>query len=653
MSDGSVTIDTILNTDGAKKGLGSLQGILGKVETGIGTAFKAGATAIAGVSTAISGAVGYGAKYNATIEQYATSFEVMTGSVEKATEVTEKLKKIGAETPFEMTDLADTTQLLMNYGFTADDAMSKMQMLGDISQGSADKMNRIAMAYGQMSSAGKVQLEDVKQMIEAGFNPLQEISQSTGESMESLYDRISKGTISVDEITASMERSTSAGGKYFQSMQKQSQTVSGQISTLKDNASQLLGSLSSNFSTALGGQILPMLNEMTGGLQEAFNTGGIEGFVSALGPALGNITTQIANQLPSIIQTGTSIITSLLTGIQQNLPQILLGASQILTSLIQGIITILPQLMPIALQILQTLITTILQNLPLILNAGIQLITQLITGIAQMIPQLVPQMIDCLMTIINTLLDNIDLIIDAGIQLIISLAEGLLNAIPQLIEKIPIIIQKLVQAIINNLPKIIEMGIRLLVELGAGLIAAIPQLIAMIPQIISAIINAFLETDWGAVGLQLLQGLLNGFSNAGNIIWNAIKKVGNSMIDGIKSFFGIHSPSKVFMALGKYLPQGFAVGINKESKSAIKSTQKLNNAILDNFNLNNMYSKMRSAVALQTSRIATNLSTTANVSKSLNANITVEGSDIYMDSTKVGRAVTPTITRTLKGAGAY
>ena len=554
MSDGSVTIDTILNTDGVKKGLGSLQGILGKVGSGITTAFKVGATAIAGVSTAISGAVGYGAKYNATIEQYATSFEVMTGSAEKATEVTEKLKKIGAETPFEMTDLADTTQLLMNYGFTADNAISK-----DISQGSADKMNRIAMAYGQMSSAGKVQLEDVKQMIEAGFNPLQEISQSTGESMESLYDRISKGTISVDEITASMERSTSAGGKYFQSMQKQSQTVSGQLSTLKDNTSQLLGSLSSNFSTALGGQILPMLNEMTGGLQEAFNTGGIEGFVSALGPALGNITTQIANQLPNIIQMGTNIITSLITGIQQNLPQLAQSAISIVNSLL----------------------TFLLQNLPLILNMGMQFILQLILGIAQNLPQLIPQALECILTIVQGLIDNIDLLIDAGIELIIGLAEGLINAIPVLIEKIPVIIQKLIQAIINNLPKIIEMGIRLLVELGAGLIAAIPQLIAMIPQIISAIINAFFETDWGAIGLQLLQGLLNGFSNAGNIIWNAIKKVGSSMIDGIKSFFGIHSPSKVFAALGKYLPQGFAVGINKESKSAIKSTQKLNNAILE------------------------------------------------------------------------
>lgn len=649
MSDGSVTIGTKLDSSGAEKGLGRLSSTLGKVGNGITSVFKMGATAIAGVSTAIAGAVGYGAKYNSTIEQYSTSFEVMTGSAEKATEVTEKLKKIGAETPFEMTDLADTTQLLMNYGFTADDAISKMQMLGDISQGSADKMNRIAMAYGQMSSAGKVSLEDVKQMIEAGFNPLQEISQSTGESMESLYDRISKGTISVDEITASMERSTSAGGKYFQSMDKQSQTVSGQLSTLKDNTSQLLGSLSNNFSTALGGEILPMLNQMTGGLQEAFNTSGIEGFVSALGPALGNITTQIANQLPQIIQMGTNIITSLLLGIQQNLPQILTSASQIITSLIQGIITILPQLMPIALQILQTLITVIFQNLPLLINTGIQLIAQLIIGIAQMLPELIPQALNCILTIVQGLLENIDLIIDAGLQLIIGLAEGLINAIPQLVEKIPIIIQKVIQAIINNLPKIIEMGIRLLVELGAGLIAAIPQLIAMIPQIITAIINAFFETDWGAIGRQLLEGLLQGLTNAGDIIWNAVKSLGNSIISGVKSFFGIHSPSKVFAELGRYLPQGFAVGIDKDASKATKSVKKMNKNILSNFNFDGLYSKMQNAVNLETGKIATKLSTTTN--RVVEANITMNPSNIYMDSTKVGRMVTPSVTKTLKGAG--
>ena len=655
MSDGSVVIDTILNTDGAKKGLGSLQSVLGKAGAGITTAFKAGVSAIAGVSTAISGAVGYGAKYNATIEQYATSFEVMTGSAEKATEVTEQLKKIGAETPFEMTDLADTTQLLMNYGFTADNAISKMQMLGDISQGSADKMNRIAMAYGQMSSAGKVQLEDVKQMIEAGFNPLQEISESTGESMESLYDRISKGTILVDEITASMERSTSAGGKYFQSMQKQSQTVSGQLSTLKDNASQLLGSLSNDFSSALGGEILPMLNEMTGGLQEAFNTGGIDGFVSALGPALGNIITQISSKLPQLLQMGTRIITSLLTGIQQNLPQILTGASQIITSLIQGIITILPQLAPIALQILQTLITTILQNLPLLINTGVQLILQLIIGIAQMLPQLIPQALEAIMTIVNGLIENLPLLIETGIELIVGLVEGLVNAIPKIVEAIPKIITSLVKALTdpNMLGKIVEGAIRLMVALTLGLIQAIPQIIAAVPQIINSIRDTFSNYDWGALGRSLLEGIMKGFSNVGNLITQTVSNVGNSIVGGFKNFFGIHSPSRVMAKWGKYLPQGLALGIEKDSKQPIKSIDKMNKSILDNFDLNGLYTKMQSAVNLETGKIATNLSTTAISNKMLTANITLKQGDVYMDTTKVGRAVTPAITKTLRGAGAY
>lgn len=223
---------------------GKFSSLAGKIKT-LAASYGLAKTAMAGIT------------YNATMEQYETSFEVMTGSAEKAADTVERLGKIAAETPFEMPQLADTTQLLMNYGFTADEALDRMQMLGDISQGSADKMSRIATAYGQMSSAGKVQLEDIKQMIEAGFNPLQEISEETGESMESLYDRISKGTISVDEITASMQRSTSEGGKYFQSMEKQSQTLSGQFSTLKDTVNSALGEALEPFTNWLRDSAIP------------------------------------------------------------------------------------------------------------------------------------------------------------------------------------------------------------------------------------------------------------------------------------------------------------------------------------------------------------------------------------------------------------
>lgn len=106
-----------------------------------------------------------GVNYNATIEQLKTSFEVMTGSAEKAAEVTERLRTMGAETPFEMKDLASTTQLLMQYGFTADEALDRMKMLGDVAQGNVQAMNSIALGYAQMASAGKVNLVDIKQMI--------------------------------------------------------------------------------------------------------------------------------------------------------------------------------------------------------------------------------------------------------------------------------------------------------------------------------------------------------------------------------------------------------------------------------------------------------------------------------------------------------
>lgn len=273
MADGSVTIDTSLDNDGLKKGIGNIENSFDKLKN----------TAIKAISAIGFGSlVKEGVQYNATVEQLQTSFEVMTGSATKATNIVEKLKQIGASTPFEFTGLAETTQLLMNYGFEAEDAISKMQMLGDISQGSADKMNRIATAYGQMSSAGKVSLEDIKQMIEAGFNPLQEISQTTGETMASLYDRISKGTISIDEITASMERSTSVGGKYFQSMEKQSQTLNGQWSTAQDNFSNLLGSILQPISEMLTNNILPAVNDFMSKLQEKIDNGGLDSFLNTL-----------------------------------------------------------------------------------------------------------------------------------------------------------------------------------------------------------------------------------------------------------------------------------------------------------------------------------------------------------------------------------
>lgn len=206
-----------------------------------GTMANLASQAISKVVDGFKGLVSGAVDYQKSMEYYTTSFTVMTGSADKAGETVKKLADIGAKTPFDMPQLADATSLLMNFGFGADDAVDSMMMLGDISQGNADKLNSIARAYGKMNSAQKVSLEDINMMIDAGFNPLQEISEKTGESMKSLYDRVSHGKMSVDEITASMKRSTSEGGKYFKSMDAQSQTLDGRLSTLSDTVNSKLG----------------------------------------------------------------------------------------------------------------------------------------------------------------------------------------------------------------------------------------------------------------------------------------------------------------------------------------------------------------------------------------------------------------------------
>ena len=508
--DGSLKFDTEINESGFNSGISKLGGIAKK---GAGVAVAA----VGAVTAALGAGVVAGVKYNASIESYQTSFEVMTGSAEKAAEVIDKLKKVGAETPFELPDLADTTQLLMNYGFSADEAMDKMMMLGDISQGSAEKMSRIATAYGQMSSAGKVSLEDVKQMIEAGFNPLQEISESTGESMASLYDRISKGTISVDEITASMQRATSEGGKYFQSMEKQSQTFSGLISTLKDNAQQLLGEIIKPISDGLTESLLPAAISAIEQLTQGFEENGVSGMIQAAG----------------------NIVNGLFTGIIENAPLLISAGMELLNQFLLGIAT----------------------GIPTLLTKGFEIVTQLTLGILQNLPQLITQGAAVITNFVNGLLSSLPSVLQSGVQMILRLVDGIINNLPAIVSAAAQAIARFVASVASNLPQILSTGIKIIGELASGLIRAIPNLVGKIPQIISAIKNAFLSVDWLSVGVNIIKGIASGVASAAGQLVDAAVSAATDALNWVKSKLGIHSPSRVFRdQVGKNMALGIGVG---------------------------------------------------------------------------------------------
>nr|UVX43830.1 MAG: SWI5-dependent HO expression protein 3 [Bacteriophage sp.] len=274
-----------------------------------GTMANLASQAISKVVDGFKQLVGGAVDYQKSMEYYTTSFTVMTGSADKASETVKKLADIGATTPFDMPQLADATSLLMNFGFSADDAVDSMMMLGDISQGNADKLNSIARAYGKMNSAQKVTLEDINMMIDAGFNPLQEISEKTGESMQSLYDRISKGKMSVDEITESMKRSTSEGGKYFQSMDAQSQTLDGRLSTLSDTINSKLGEALQPILQKAADEWIPNVTNAIDNMDVDSVVSVIDDIVSGVGDLFGFIMDNGSTIISLVAGIGTAMLT--------------------------------------------------------------------------------------------------------------------------------------------------------------------------------------------------------------------------------------------------------------------------------------------------------------------------------------------------------
>lgn len=219
---------------------------------------------INGMTKPIIGLIEQGVTYNSTIEDLQTAFEVMLGSEEKAIDMTAKLKEMGAKTPFEVVGLAQATKTLLNYGYTNENVLPIMSKLGDVALGNNDRLQGLAVVMGQVNSLGRLQAGDLNQLINRGWNPLNEISKRTGETMEQLRDRMKDGKLTYKEVQQALEDATSAGGKFYQGMEKGSETLSGKLSTLKDNFNEFLGSAVKPISDWLSNVLIPKLTELAG-----------------------------------------------------------------------------------------------------------------------------------------------------------------------------------------------------------------------------------------------------------------------------------------------------------------------------------------------------------------------------------------------------
>ena len=256
-ADFSITGEVKLNSDLAEKATSKWTVAAGQL---IADFAKKAASSLKSV-------VKSGLDYNAQMESYLTNFKVMLGNEQLAAEKLEEIRRMAASTPFSLSDLTEGTQTLLQFGIAADDTTGVLKRLGDISLGNADKLQTLVRAYGKMSSAQKVTLENVNMMIDAGFNPLNQICDATGESMSALYKRISDGKVSFNELEAAVAAATSEGGQFYNGMLEASQTFNGRLSTLKDNVAALTGELTSGLFSALG-DIIVKANELVVSITE-------------------------------------------------------------------------------------------------------------------------------------------------------------------------------------------------------------------------------------------------------------------------------------------------------------------------------------------------------------------------------------------------
>lgn len=219
---------------------------------------------------------------NEEMEQYQTSFEVMLGDAEKAKTLITDIQNFAANTPLSKSDSVSIGSLLMNYGVEADEVIDKMTKLGDLAGGNAEKMNRIALAYGQMLSKGKVTGEELRQMTEAGV-PLQNaLAESIGVTGDEFSKMVSAGKVGIDDLDKAIEGLTTGNGKFAGMMEKQSQTMQGMLSTLQDNVSEFFRQMGEG----AFGEVKDVLSDLMAQLKEWEEDGTLQEWAEGFGVSL-------------------------------------------------------------------------------------------------------------------------------------------------------------------------------------------------------------------------------------------------------------------------------------------------------------------------------------------------------------------------------
>lgn len=542
----------------------------------IGGATKAAVGVIAGAAAAGAGAVA-GLTKSATAafgeyEQLVGGVDTLFGDA--SSKVQENAAKAFATAGMSANEYmsnvtAFSASLLQSLGGdtakAADVADMAMQDMSDNANKMGSSMESITMAY-QGFAKGQYQLLDNLKLGYGGTKTemqrlLQDAEKISGvkydmSNLNDVYEAIHvvqtemgiTGT-TAKEAASTLEGSFASMGAAWQNVVTSlgsGENLESNITTFVSTAEQYINNL------------IPIIEQSLGGISQ---------LIEQLAPVIAEkLPVLVEKIVPSLLQAAGQLVTSLGSALEASFPTIMSTGMDVLNQLVQGFLQATPEAMPMIMEFLSMLTQFIIENAPLLFQAAAQMLVTLATGLAEQAPTLIPAAVEMVLSLAENLLNNVDQLVDAAIALMEGLATGLINSLPILVEKAPIIIVNLFEALLRAIPKLIEAGVRIIKMLIEGLKQAIPQLLNQVPILINQLKAEFLKfvEKMKEIGKNIVDGIKEGIAGAWDSFVNWFGEKMSSFVDGIKSFFGIKSPSKLMAdEIGRWIPAGIAEGINK------------------------------------------------------------------------------------------
>lgn len=596
------------DTTEANKGIDEVgqktSGLGEKLKSGLATAGK---VAVAGVA---AGATAIGALGTKAVAAYA-DYEQLVGGVETLFKDSQDQVIDYANNAYKTAGLSANEYMETVTSFSA----SLLQSLDGDTSAAADKANlaitdmsdnankmgtdmtSIQNAYQGFAKANYTMLDNLK-LGYGGTQAEMERLLADAEKISGIKYDISSYADIVDAIhvvqtemgitgTTAEEAESTIQGSFGMMKSAWQNLVTGMADPDQD-----LGVLVGNFTDSVviaGNNLIPRIQELLPRIVEA--TTSLIGTVSEQLPAIlgtvlpslvegaTNLVTGLMAALPSVLSVfadvAPTVINTLVPALIELLPQITQTGIDVIVSLAQGIADALPQLIPAATDAIIKIVEVLTspENLGNLIDAALAIILALVDGLVDATPKLIAAVPDVITNLVTAIIANMPKILEAGVEITMALADGLIKALPELIAAIPNLILGIVQGIIDNLPEIIMAGPKIIAALATGLIEAIPDIVMVIPQLIRSIVDTFLSFDWGSIGKNIVEGIKNGFVNMWNSFKQTVENVFTGLVDGVKSFLGIASPSKVFAGIGGYMAEGLGQGFDKEFSNVKRGIQ--------------------------------------------------------------------------------